>query len=162
VGDAGPPWILLDRTHRQLLRLAYGPGFQDPKLGAVKIMEGNAALKIHDAIPNAKGGLLLATDKGLRRLDVASGKVEPSPLPVPDRPVTALARDGLGRVWMGGDGLWVVDADGKRLHDCGPLPMIGRTEVVTIAADPDHRDGVIASLGERGVVFVRVSEGAAR
>ncbi len=63
---------------------------------------------------------------------------------------------------MAGEGLWVVDADGKRLNDCGPLPMIGRTPIATIAADPDHRDGVIVALEDRGVAFVRVSAGAAR
>jgi hypothetical protein len=162
IGDAGPPWLLLDRDETQLLSLVYGSEFKDPKLDAVRITEAGAALKILDAIPLSKGELLLATDKGLRRFEIASAKVQPSPLPVPDRPVTSLARDGLGRVWLAGEGLWVVDADGKRLHDCGSLPMMGRTEIVTIAADPERRDGVIVSLGERGVAFVRVSAEAAR
>jgi hypothetical protein len=162
VGDAGPPWILLDCDNKQLLRLAYGPDFKDPKLDAVKLVENGASLKLHDAIPVSKGELLLATDKGLRRFNIATARVESSPLPVPDRPITSLASDGLGRVWMGGEGLWVVDADGKTLHDCAAVPMIGRTSVVTIAADPGRRDGVIVSLEERGVVFVAVSAGAAR
>ncbi len=162
IGDAGPPWLLLDRHDKQLLHLAYGPDFKDPKLEAVKLVENAISLKLHDAIPWSKGELLLATDKGVRRFDIAPAKTQASPLPIPDRPVTSLARDSLGRVWMGGEGLWIVDADGKRLHDRGPLPMIGRTSVATIAADPDHRDGVIVALEGRGVAFVRVSDGAAR
>ncbi|HWE37072.1 MAG TPA: hypothetical protein VG406_10935, partial [Isosphaeraceae bacterium] len=162
IGDAGPPWLLLDRDDKQILGLSYGPDFKEPKLDAVKVVENGATLKVHDAIPWSKGELLLATEKGLRRLDIASGKVEPSPLPAPDRPITSLARDGLGRVWLAGEGLWLADPDGTRLHDCGPLPMMGRTTVVTIAADPGHRDGIIVSLGERGVAFVRISAGAAR
>jgi hypothetical protein len=158
VGDAGPPWLLLDGSNAQLLRLTYGPDFKDPRLDKVKVVEGGTALKVHDAIPWAEGTLLLATDKGPRRLAIASGAVGPTALPDPGRPITSLAPDGLGRVWLGGEGLWMVDREGK-LHDCGALPMIGRTNVVTLAADPGHRDGVIASLGARGVVFVRVAPG---
>ncbi|HEY2158013.1 MAG TPA: hypothetical protein VGH33_20460, partial [Isosphaeraceae bacterium] len=95
VGDSGPPWVLLDRTDKQLLRLRYGPDFKEPKLDAVKVVENSAPLKILDAIPWSKAELLLATDKGLRRLDVASAKIHPPPLPAPDRPATSLARDGL-------------------------------------------------------------------
>ena len=154
------PWLLLDRDQSQLLRLAHGPGFQDPKLDKIKVAEGNAVLKVRDAIPWSEGTLLLATDKGLRLFDTATDRVRPSPLRAPDRPVASLTRDGLGRVWLGGEGLWLVDPDGKTLHDVGALPMIGRTPVVTIAADPGNRDGVILSLGARGVVFVRVAPGS--
>jgi hypothetical protein len=159
LGDAGPPWLLRDEDRSQLLRLTHGPGFKDPKLDAVKVVEGGALLKILDAIPWSKGELLLATDKGLRRFDIATDKVRHAELPAPGGPVTSLARDGLGRVWLGGEGLWLVDLDGGRLHDVGALPMIGRTAVVTMAADPAHRDGVIISLGPRGVVYVRVAPG---
>ena len=160
VGDAGPPWLLLDRDKTQLLRLDHGPGFKDPKLDAVKVVEAGAARKVHDAIVWSKGELLLATDKGLRRFDIASSEVRPSTLPDPGRAVTSLARDGLGRTCLAGEGLWLVDPDGKRLHDCGGLPMLGRTPVAALAADPGHRDGIIASLGTRGAVFVRVPPGS--
>jgi hypothetical protein len=74
----------------------------------------------------------------------------------PDRAIRRIARDGLNRLWLGGDGLWMIDADGKRLHDLSPLPMVGRSAVAALAADPSRRDGVIVSLGVRGVVFIKV------
>lgn len=157
VSDAGPPWILLDRDQGQLLRLAYGPDFKAPQLDAVKVVEAGNGLEIRDAIPWAEGDLLLATDQGVRRFVIAPGEVRPAPLPDPGRPVTSLARDGLGRVWIGGDGLWLVDPDGKALHDAAAVPMLGRSSVTALAADPGRRDGVIVSLGIRGVVFVRVA-----
>lgn len=159
LGGDGPPWLLLDGGYSQLLRLAHGPGFDDPKLDAVEVVEGADPLEVLDAIPWSEGELLLATDKGLRRFDIATGEVRPAGLPAPDRPVASLARDGHGRVWLGGEGLWLVDGDGGGLRDLGDLPMIGRTAVATMAADPEHRDGVILSLGPRGVVHLRVAPG---
>ena len=43
------------------------------------------------------------------------------------RSVSRLARDGRGRLWLGGEGLAVLDADGKTLHPLDELPMIGRS-----------------------------------
>jgi len=159
LGDAGPPWLLLDDDKSQLLRLAHGPDFKAPKLDAVKLVEAGAPLKVLDAIPWSKGEVLLATDKGLRRFDVATDAIRDAGLPSPGGPVSSLARDGLGRVWLGGEGLWLVDGEGDdgRLHDLGTLPMIGRTAVATMAADPADRDGVLVSLGPRGVVAVQVA-----
>lgn len=159
LGDAGPPWLLLDGDHSQLLRLTHGPSFKDPRLDAVKIVESGVPLKVLDGIPWSKGELLLATDRGLRRFDVATDEVRREGTPSPDGPVSSIARDGLGRVWLGGEGLWLVDEDGRQIHDVGVLPMIGRTTVVTMAADPGRRDGVILSLGPRGVAYVQVAPG---
>lgn len=160
VNGSGPPWILLDRQVKGLRRLAHGPNFRDPRLSWIPLSEGGRVLRVYDALPRPEGDILLATDAGLRRFDAATNTLGPGPLPAPGHPVTSLARDGLGRVWLGGEGLWLVDPDGKTLHDVGALPMVGRTPVVTVAADPGHRDGVIVSLGARGVVFVRVAPGS--
>ena len=68
-----------------------------------------------------------------------------------------LCRDGRGRLWLAGQGLAVVEAAGKAPVPLDEVPMIGRTTINALAADPEHADGVIAALSERGVVFVRVS-----
>src|SRR5207253_3837690 len=114
---------------------------------------------ILDAISWTEGHLLLATDEGMRVYEKASGKLLPAPLPEPGRPVKLLCRDGLGRLWLAGEGLWMLGRDGRTLHSLDSLPMMGRTEVAALASDAKHADGIVASLGERGVLFVRGDEG---
>ena len=67
-----------------------------------------------------------------------------------------LVRDGRGRLWLGGEGLAVLEADGKTLHPLDELPKLGRSKIEALAADPAHADGAIAAVADRGVVFVRV------
>ena len=45
----------------------------------------------------------------------------------------------------------------RRLHQLDALPMMSRSTVTALRAQYDHPDGIIASLGERGVLFVRVA-----
>jgi ligand-binding sensor domain-containing protein len=98
--------------------------------------------------------LLLATPRGLRTLDPTSGRVATASIAAPGYPVGTLARDGLGRLWLAGQGLWMASPDGAALHRLDALPMLGRTRVYALGRDVDHPDGVIVSLGPRGVVFV--------
>jgi hypothetical protein len=68
----------------------------------------------------------------------------------------ATADAGRGRLWLGGEGLAVFEADGKTLRPLDELPTPGRSKIDAIAADPAHPDGTIAAVEDRGVVFVRV------
>ncbi len=78
-----------------------------------------------------------------------------APFPIdPGRKIRRLARDGLGRLWLGGEGLILVE--GGKVQAMDTLPMLDREEVRALAADPDHRDGIVAAIEDRGVVFVRV------
>jgi hypothetical protein len=67
-----------------------------------------------------------------------------------------MADTGRGRLWLGGEGLAVLEADGKTLHPLDELPMPGRSRIDAIAADPAHPDGAIVAVEDRGVVFVRL------
>jgi hypothetical protein len=156
VNDGGPPWILLDGYRGQLLRLSHGPGFKDPRLNSVPLSEAGEPLKIRDAISWTKAELMLATDRGLKLLALDGDKLAAAPINTGGRSISRIRRDGRGRLWLGGDGLAVVEAGGTVVHSLDDLPMLGRAKVDAIAADPDHPDGVIAALGEHGVVFVRV------
>lgn len=158
LNELGPPWILHDRGSERLLRLEYGPNFQAPRLTLVSLLapglEGQ--MKVYDAIAWTKDELLLATDTGLRSFAIGVGKGSSHfALDTGGRPVTRLARDGRGRLWLGGDqGLLMVEADGKTLHPLDAVPRLGKAKVEALLADPDHPEGVIAAIADRGVVFL--------
>jgi hypothetical protein len=156
INDAGPPWILHDRTNELLLRLSHGPNFENPWLEVSPLNEDGQRLDVRDTISWTKGELLLATDRGLRTFPIHGGRVATPALDAGGRPVTHLVRDGRGRLWLGGEGLAVLESDGKTLHSLDELPLPGRSKIVAMAADPQHPDGAIAAVEDRGVVFVRV------
>ena len=158
VNDAGPPWILHDPDHRMLFRLTYGDGFKDPRLTIESPAGAGSRRFARDAIPWTKAELIVATEDGPRTFAIDGGRLAPAAtaLDTRGRSISRLARDGRGRLWLGGDGLAVLDADGRTLHSLDDLPMLGRSRIEALAADPDHPDGVIAAVEGRGVVFVRV------
>ena len=157
VHDAGPPWVLYDRRNELLLRLSYRPGFTDPRMEVLPLSEGGQRLNVRDAISWTKDQLLLATDRGLRTFAMNGGQTATPPLNAGGRTVSHLVRDGRGRLWLGGEGLAVLDADGTTLHPLDDLlPMPGRSKIDAMAADPAHPEGAIAAVENRGVVFVRV------
>ncbi len=158
VNEAGSRWMVFNWDEEQLFALSYGPEFRNPRLVPIALEEAGLPLKVYDAISWSREEILIATRKGQKLCDIATGQVRPAPLPSPERAVKRLARDGSGRLWLGGEGLWMVDGEG-RLHDLAPVPMVGRSEVVALARDAGRRDGVIVSLGTRGVAFLRVEPG---
>ncbi len=168
-GGSGPPWNLVDTRSRSLLRLRYEPGYRKARLEPAALEEpgqkrppnvfdaivdpDGQSPNVFDAIAEPDGRLLLATDRGLRA--VAADGLAMAPFPIdPGRKIRRLARDGLGRLWLGGEGLILVE--GGKVQAMDTLPMLDREEVRALAADPDHRDGIVAAIEDRGVVFVRV------
>jgi hypothetical protein len=108
--------------------------------------------KVHDALALAPGKVLLATESGLRMLARRGSRLSTPPFMPPQKEVTALCQDRLGRVWLAGDGLWLVD--GGKLHDAGQALPIAEP-ASALGADGEHEDGVVVCLRERGVAFVR-------
>jgi hypothetical protein len=158
VNEADPPWILLDPINEVLVRLSAGPNVVVPRLAVLSPADVGAEppLKVRDAIPWATGELLLATDRGLRTLAIEGGKLATPPLNAAGRVISHLTRDDRGRLWLGGEGLAVLDVDGKALRPLDELPMLGRSRIEALAADPGCADGAVAAIEGRGVVFVRV------
>jgi hypothetical protein len=97
--------------------------------------------------------LLLATDRGLRRAAREGGRTTPGPRA--PGPIRFLARDGRGRVWLGGDGVWLVHEQGGPPVALDLVPGIGRRATTALTPDPDNNDGIIVGIGP-GVVLVRV------
>jgi hypothetical protein len=157
----GPPWMLLERGQGRLWKLSYvGNSVGNPRLERVPIADDQGVLEILDSIASAPGELILATNRGLKSYTTATGKLAPSILAeAASRTVkgaTSLCRDGLGRLWVGGEGLAVWEPQGARLHSLDALPMLGRSPVSALAADPGAPDGIATVLEGRGVVFLRV------
>lgn len=150
LATAGPPWNLFEQTSGELLRLSY-----EGLLTRLRsVPNGGARL---DDVVRWNDGWLFATSAGLRTYDFAEKAWSNVDLAVDAGAVRVLALDGAGRLWLAGAGLWVVvgnRAVGNRVIDLASLPPLAASEVIAMIADPHRRDGVIVSLGERGLVYV--------
>jgi len=156
ISTNGPPWLLLDRFDHALWRLEHGAHGEDPRLTRIEIREVGKAPRIDDAIPWSDGTILLATTFGLRAYAPATRKLSRVDFPEPAQPATIVARDGRGRLWLGGErGLWMAEPGAKHAEAFNRVPWLGRTAVEALCRDPRHDDGVIVALGVRGVVFIR-------
>ena len=95
---------------------------------------------------------LFATSAGLRTYDFAEKTWTTVDLAVDGSAVRVLALDGAGCLWLAGAGLWVVVRD--RAVDLSSLPPLAGVDVIAMIADPHRREGVIVSLGDRGLLYV--------
>lgn len=109
------------------------------------------------AIPWAENQLMVATEEEIALLDMKTRRHYRQSKPGAGS--DTLCRDGLGRVWVGGPGLWISNSTTTPLS-LRPvsIPELSRFYVYSLIADPEHPDGVLASLGgTRGLIAVRVS-----
>jgi hypothetical protein len=150
-----PPWLVIDRFHHALSRLETAALGSAPRLTQIDIKENGRPLRIDDAIAWSDGAVLLATDAGLRAYSASAHKLAPVGVPDPPSPAKSLARDGRGRLWLGGDGLWLSHPGENTLESFDRVPWVGRNQVFDLVPDPEHDDGIIAALGPRGVALVR-------
>jgi hypothetical protein len=153
VGQSKPPWVL--HCEGALYRLTPGKGARETELTAVPLPAGLGVVR--DALALDGGQILLACTAGLRLFDEKTGKVSECPFAPPrGSEVRALCKDGRGRTWLAGNGLWLVDAKGA-VHDLGKLNRYGTT-AHAIGADAADPTGVIVALGGRGVLVVRAGD----
>jgi hypothetical protein len=146
-----PPWIL--HCEGGLYRLTPKEGARDASLTPVPLPAELGT--IHDALALEAGPILLACSAGLHLFDEKSGKASGCPFAPPGGEVLALCRDGRGRIWLAGSGLWMVDAKGV-VHDLGKLTRYGAAQA--IGADSADATGVIVALVGRGILFVRAED----
>lgn len=157
VNDSGPPWLLLGNygIKREFVRLSYGRGFKDAKLENIQLVDDDdKSILVHDAIPWDNNQTLLVTSAGLRLISNDSNNLQDPQLKKPDGSITQICRDGNGRLWLGGNGLWLLE-NGKVI-DVTAVPMIGKNTVYCMERDPDDPWRIAVGLGEQGVTFVRV------
>ncbi len=159
INTTGPPWLLLDSAYHTLWRFEHGAQAENPQLTRLPLKEGTKLLQTSAAIPWSNAAVLLATDQGLRVYNPTKGAVARPDFPEPPQHTQVLARDALGRLWLGGEnGLWLLDTAAKTLESLEAVPPIARNEVYSLAPDPHHEDGIIAALGSGGVAFLRTPQ----
>jgi len=153
VSSGGPPWILHCNSDRhQLFRLAIGPG---PNEARIERLLENEKDRVRDILELEPGHFLLATDGGLKSWQGGAETFAPPAVPLPPRKVWTLARDGSGRIWMGGEGLCLFHAG--KLIVLEEVPRAASMRVWVLAADPDDPYGIIASSDGDPLLFVSVS-----
>jgi hypothetical protein len=102
--------------------------------------------EVFDAEALDEHRVLAATGAGLRILDTDSLTYAPSLIPQPHWTVTQIARDGAGRIWLGGEGLWLLDGD--RAHDFSASRCLGRE--ITWMGGTSDKDAIAVSVDGRG------------
>ena len=78
VNEAGPPWVVHDRDMGRLMILSHGPEFADVRLAPLSVEDGALPLSVDDAISWSREEVLIATRKGLKLYNVATGKLRPA------------------------------------------------------------------------------------
>lgn len=95
---------------------------------------------------------LLTSEQGLCLQPRGRGSCSPFTLPGVDLAVTAFARDEAGRLWLAGEGLWVVGKGGSRAVAVHPKLGFMTDSVVRHILAIDGK--LVLSLGDRGVAVV--------
>jgi hypothetical protein len=107
-----------------------------------------------DAVPDGVGMILSASSDGLHRVDLSSGHARRIPSPNSREAMMTVIRDRQGRLWAGGDAVYVSSNDGARWTRV-ELPMTSRGSVRRIRPNPDADRGVWISLADRGFVILQ-------
>ncbi len=106
---------------------------------------------------NTKDSLLLATNRGLCSFNIKFGNCDIRRPEGLDGEGRIFMRDGTKRLWLGGQGLWVL-RDDKQADPVHPsIPMLSDTDVVALAEMPDGR--LVIGTADRGVVFLSIPQG---
>jgi hypothetical protein len=161
----GPTYWIHDEIGKRLYRLGRparsGEGATpvEARMAVVDVREGGVPLDVLAAEPWGER-VLLATTAGLRLLSVGDGgfvSLSPAPLSIPaGAAITRIARDGLGRLWLGGQGLWLVTRAGAEpmaLNDSLPLR---HAAVAALGRSPIDAHQMMVAFQNRGVMAVSV------
>jgi len=155
VSASGPPWFLLQEP-AGLWRLSYdseGQARLEPV--EVKTEDGNT-YDAFDAV-SWSGGLLLSTFRELVEFDPVSGKAMKSSLRIPTQGVQRLALDGLGRLWIGDDGLWVFSPGSQEARRVDNVLPLENNYILAIGRDPKRPDTVLV-YGRSGLLSITVPQ----
>lgn len=96
-------------------------------------------------------GMWVGTEGGLAFYTTATGALTQIDS-FADRPITALAQDGLGRLWVGtrDQGLFLEQPDGSFGPGPQPQALMG-LNIVSLAQDQSNADGIWAGIFQQGI-----------
>jgi hypothetical protein len=112
------------------------------------------AVGLWDAVPDGDHWFLSASHTGLYRVHLPDGQAQRLASPNDRDVITTMARDRQGRLWAGGDAIYVSTDNGARWVVVD-LPMASRDSTRRIRPNPNADSGVWISLGDRGFVVVK-------
>jgi len=152
VGGTSSPGFLLDAEFGEFLRLTHETD-NSYELAPAVYPGITTPTAVFDAVPDRGGWSLVATARGLLRFHPEDGALEPIPSPSPGEEVKSLCRDGDGRLWAAGDGLYLSSNEGKNWEPI-KLPMLARTYTKRVRPNPESPHGLIIAIPDQGVVFL--------
>lgn len=135
---------------RALARLTVGPG-STARLQRLEVSLDGRPVAVSDALAIDADRVLIATGSGLAVYDVVSGRVSRVALAGLDGEVHRLVRDGSGRIWIGGRGLWLLDGLVRAIAVRAAVPAVIDTDVDGLVARGDR---LYLALGDRGLAVV--------
>jgi hypothetical protein len=115
---------------------------------------GDRSIGIWDAVPDGDNWILSASHTGLYRVHLPDGKAQRFASPKDGDVITTIARDRQGRLWAGGDAIYISNDEGAHWTMLD-LPMTSRDSTRRIRPNPNADRGVWISLGDRGFVIVQ-------
>ena len=163
----GPAYWIHDSVGRRLYllsretRLGDGATPTEAKMAVVDLREGGVRLEVLAAEPWADW-LLLATPAGLRILSVGDDvtvMLSPAPFSLPAAAtITRLARDGRGRLWLGGRGLWILPRTGALPMSLDESLPLRDAVVGALGRNPSDSNQMVVAFQGRGVMAISLGE----
>jgi hypothetical protein len=152
VAISGTTEVFFNSTYGNFIQLKKNDNtYQLQYLNAEKI---TAPTGVSDTVYDKDGWILFASAERIGRYNPWKKRIKTIPSPNRNEEFTSICRDGKGRLWVVGDNLYVSSDEGKK-WELVLLPMVSRTSAGRVRPDPQKVDGLILSLYNRGVVFLR-------
>jgi hypothetical protein len=157
VSDGGPPWIMAGRFG--LWKMSVAAAGKALLEGLTVTNDEGADVIVWSAATMPGNRLLVAGYPGFWIVDLETMKGSRLDLKSPKADVHAVACDGLGRFWLVGSGVWMVEADERTVHRIDLGQTICGGYLKTVASDPAAPDAVFAA-GSAGLVRIQVPQGS--
>ena len=146
------PWIIKD-DNGKIMILNYDKDMTNLSFEARYLIDKDTLIILDGCTINNANVLL--TQNGLYSYDVVTNLLKKLKLELPDSTIELICCDEKGRIWLGGEGLYLVDdidsSDKSKIHK---ISSIGNEAIATLVADKITK-GIIFAIYNRGIFFVK-------